>query len=86
MKFKRPKRSRTIAAERRTWESRCKGYRVIESHIPYAFGLYRGAQHLGYSDLYYAMLSTIDGWSIISRHRRRNAAERACERHEQKHR
>lgn len=77
MQFKRAVKSRSLAAERRTWESRCRMYRVIESHIPYAFGLYRSSTHLGYNDIYYA---TYQG-GIISRHRKRHSAVKACNEH-----
>lgn len=85
MKFKRPTKSQTIAAERRTWESKCRNYRVIESHIPFAYDKWRRGIHLGYSDLYYATTLTASGWHIISKHRKRRAAERACENHEKDH-
>jgi len=86
MDFKRARKSRNIVAIRRTWESRCKHYRVIESHIPFAFGKYRGSLHLGYSDRYYATVLDVEGWSIISKHRKRKAAVRACNEHEKNHR
>jgi hypothetical protein len=83
MEFKRGLKSRSVAAERMTWESRCQRYRVIHSHIPYGFDKYRGEQHLGLPDVYYATVFTPSGWDIISIHRKRTAAQKACHDHQE---
>ena len=90
MEWKRCKKSKSLVADRRTWESRCRHYRVMESHITLAFGKYKGSVHLGYADVYYAMHSIPrdcgwdNWWEIISKHRKRSSAEKACVKHEQK--
>jgi len=65
-----PRRDTTLCAKRRHWYSRDKRYRVTESRS--LFGL---------PTIYYALV--LDGacWSIISRHRTREAAQEACEQH-----
>jgi hypothetical protein len=89
MEWMRCKKSRSMVADRRTWESRCRRYKVMESHITLAYGKYKGSVHCGYADVYYAMHSEPrDGgwenyWSILSKHRKRNSAEKACVKHEQ---
>lgn len=82
MDWKRGVKSRTVAAERTTWESRCGRYQVILSHIPYAYDQYRGSVHLGYSDIYYAVVKSFIGWDVIHKHLKRGSAERTCEKHE----
>jgi len=82
MEWMRAKKSKSLVAERVTWESRCRQYRVMLSHIPYAHGLYRGGTHLGYRDRVYAMYFN----DIISTHWKKGAAVKACEAHEKNHR
>ena len=72
-------------AERTTWDSKCREYRVIKSHIPYAYGQYRGSEHLGYEDIFYAMHYS-GAWDIISKHRKRLSAMKACYEHEKHNR
>ena len=82
MQWKRCKKSKSLVADRNTWESRCQRYRVMQSHIPLAYGKYRGTVHLGYGDIYYALYLT-STWDIISKHQKKKPAEKACENHEQ---
>ena len=90
MECMRCKKSESLVAERKTWESRCRRYRVMESHITLAYGKYKGSVHLGYNDVYYAMHSIPrdngwdNYWEIISKHRKKRTAAKACEDHEQK--
>ena len=81
MEFKRAVKSTSIVAERKTWESRCGRYRVMESHIPLAYDKYKAGKHLGYADRYYALHLTYS-WNIIDIYYKRGPAERACEKHE----
>jgi hypothetical protein len=82
MEFKRAVKSESLVAERKTWESRCGRYRVMESHIPLAFGKFKAGKHLGYADRYYALHLTYT-WDIIDIYFKRGPAERACEKHEE---
>jgi hypothetical protein len=61
----------------------------MESHIFLAYGKYKGSVHLGYSDIYFALNLEVgsdlwdESWQILSKHRKRRSAEKACENHEQ---
>jgi len=84
MQFKRAVKTKSLVAERATWESRCGRYRVMQSHIPLAYGVYKGGVHQGYRDTFYA-LHLAGRWDIISIHRKRQPAERACDAHQTEH-
>lgn len=64
---------------RRIWESRCGWYRVVHSRCLY--GPRRGKQAI--PDVFYAMKLVVTSgrtcWEVISRHRQRGTAVRACE-------
>ena len=81
---KRPKKTTSMVAERKTWRSKCKHYQVMQSHIPFAYDKFKNGKRLGYSDRYYAMYH-VGTWEIISKHTKRRAAERACREHEKRH-
>lgn len=65
LSWMRAKRDETICARRRTWESRCHDYLVIESVGKFS--------EMGTT--YYALHND----EIIGRHRKRVLAERTCE-------
>jgi hypothetical protein len=60
----------TDCARRRIWLSRCGEYRVVESRS--LFGL---------PTVYYAQIQQGGCWDVLSRHRKRGRAERACRAH-----
>lgn len=68
LEWKRATRDETSLCHRRTWHSRCGGYRV-EEHRPKLTTIF--------CTTYYA----IAGLKILGRHRVRSAAEKDCERH-----
>lgn len=73
IKFKkRARRDTTATARRRIWDDLDRSYRIIET-----------VSLLGLPTIYYAMLRdrAHGGWSIISRHRKRSRAIRACNSH-----
>ncbi len=73
IEWKRAKKDETDCAFRRTWVSRCGRYSVVESISKFTDG----------GDIYYALRALPnDGWMIISRHRRRGPAEKACEKYD----
>ena len=73
---KRCKTDVTIVSNRKIWETKCGRYKVIFSQIRYG----RGPN--GIPDTYYA-ISLKDGQeSIISRHRKKGPAMRACEKYD----
>jgi hypothetical protein len=76
------KRARVVTGvthRRRIWESQCGWYRVVHSHCLY--GPRKGRQAI--PDVCYAMkLVVVSGrtcWEVISQHRERGPAVRACE-------
>lgn len=77
---KRGRVHETAVARRTVWVSRCGGYRVVRSH-------YTVGQRNGYADMFYAEVAGAgagigaSGWQVISRHRKRRAAEAACQKH-----
>ncbi len=60
-------------ANRKIWGSKCGEYRVVFSQIRYG----RGPK--GIPDTYYAMKLDGDCWTIISKHRKKSTAMKACE-------
>jgi len=68
IEWKRARRDETDLAHRRIWQSRCGRYEVVESV----------GKFTDMGTMYYAILLPC---TIISRHRFRNPAENACERH-----
>jgi len=70
---RRPTRTTTLTARKRTWESLCGRYRVVEAKSLY-----------GLPTIWYAMfrvgLSSCT-WDIISRHRAGPAALASCRKH-----
>ncbi|MHC4121602.1 MAG: hypothetical protein ACYSWO_29365 [Planctomycetota bacterium] len=77
---KRCKREDTEIAERRSWYTKCKSFKVEESNIRYGRGKDANGQALGYPIIYRAMAKReLGGWYIISEHRKRTAAIKAVE-------
>jgi len=74
-----PKRCRidqTSTSRRRIWQSRCGRFRVVHSRC--LFGRRTGRQTI--HDVFYAEVHDEFGWSVISKHRNRERAIRACQR------
>lgn len=73
----RSKKEQSLVADHRVWESRCGLYKVVFSQIRYGRGL--GKKSI--PDVYYAMsrLDKNDSYGIISKHRKKNPAIKACE-------
>ena len=76
------KRARVVVGathRRRTWESRCGWYRIVHSRCLY--GPRKGRQAI--ADVWYATKLVVESgsacWEVISRHRQRGPAARACE-------
>ena len=71
---------------RRTWESRCGWYRIVHSRC--LFGPRKGRQAI--ADVWYATKLVVESgsacWEVISRHRQRGPAVRACEKDAQEKR
>ena len=72
LEWMRAKKDETELSKRRTWESRCRQYKVQECAGKFA--------EMG--TVVYAIAN--DGPRIISRHIRRSAAEKACEKFERR--
>lgn len=72
--WKRARRDETMTSKRRTWESRCKRYKVQES-----------VSKFGMPTTYFAVHNGPDGEEIIKRHKKRGPAEKSCEKHRVKH-
>ena len=74
---KRCVKDQTAVSDRKIWETKCGRFRVVFSHIRYGGGVL--------PDSFLAMeLEIVPGlehpvWGIISRHRKREKAEEACE-------
>jgi len=64
-------------ARRRIWQSRCGRYRVVHSQC--VLGPRNGPDAV--PDVWYALVRQAGQWRLISRHRRRGPAERACLKH-----
>ncbi len=62
--------------KRRIWRSKCCRYRVVHSHCEYG-------DKDSLADVWYAMVFDAMNhmWDIISRHRKRQPAFKACETH-----
>ena len=74
---KRCRKDQTMSADRKIWETRCGKYRLIFSHIRYGEGIL--------PDVWYALELDNGYWEIISKHRKKNTAQKACEKkHKQK--
>ena len=71
---KRGKNESTDMADRMSWYTTCKQYKVEESKIKY------GGKN-GYPTTYRAMRLDGERWVIISKHRTRPAAIKAVEKH-----
>lgn len=69
LEWKRGKRADTDMSKRMIWASRCGRYQVMESISNYSL-----------PTSYYAMRETLS--SVISTHKTRKAAERACDDHD----
>lgn len=79
---KRAKRDETQVSERRTWNTRCGHYKVVETNIKYGRSSDRHGNYNGYPVYHLAMRLTDpekDIWQIISEHRTRVAAVKQCE-------
>ena len=70
---KRPKRDETDVADRSIWLSKCKQYRIVRS--VYLFGKIPDTWYAAHYD------AATGVWDTISRHRRKSAALKACEKH-----
>src|SRR5208283_5984242 len=75
---KRPRRDQTIAADRKLWTSKCRQYRVAFSRCRYGPRDERGLPDVCYAQHFDKEFGV---WDVLSRHRIRNAAERACQAH-----
>lgn len=69
LEWMRAKKDETTCANRRTWESRCRRYKVQESV----------GKFIDMETVYYALWLRSVGWEILSRHRKRSTAAAACE-------
>ena len=78
---KRPRRDQTIAADRKLWTSKCRRYRVTFSRCRYGPRDERGIPDVCYAQYFDQEFGV---WDVLSRHRSRRAAERACQRHARK--
>lgn len=65
-------RSTRYAGHRRIWPSACGIYRVVWRDEAYGVAL---------PPQYHAMVRDGEAWHLLSRHRRKQAAQAACERH-----
>lgn len=72
--WKRGKSDTTLVSKRMIWETKCKQYRVVKSKIIYG----------DLSIIYYAMINNNGLWDIISKHRKKSTAQKACEQHYKK--
>jgi hypothetical protein len=75
---KRPRQDQTIAADRKLWTSKCRQYRVALSRCRYGPHDERGIPDVCYAQHFDQEFGV---WDVLSKHRNRNAAERACQRH-----
>ena len=75
---KRPRRDQTIAADRKLWTSKCRQYRVAFSRCRYGPHDERGIPDVCYAQHFDQEFGV---WDVLSRHRSRNAAAKACQRH-----
>ena len=75
---KRPRRDQTIAADRKLWTSKCRQYRVAFSRCRYGPHDERGIPDVCYAQHFDKEFGV---WDVLSRHRSRNAAAKACQRH-----
>ena len=64
-----------MISDRKIWETKCGRYKVVFSQVRYG----RGPN--GIPDTYYAIERGDDWESIISKHRNKNPAMKACEKH-----
>ena len=72
---KRCRKDSTIISDRKIWETKCGMYKVVFSQIRFGKG------PDGIPDTYYAICMDEDGEKIISKHRKKGPAEKACEKH-----
>jgi hypothetical protein len=72
---KRCRKDSTVTSDRKIWETKCGRYKVVFSQV--RFG--RGPN--GIPDTYYAIERGESWESIISKHRKKNPAMKACEKH-----
>jgi len=79
--YKRMKREDSAIADRKVWRSRCGRYRVEEVDIRYGRGTNRAGVLLGYPIYFRAMIKRPLGWDIVSEHRKRAAAFKQLEYH-----
>lgn len=66
----------TAASARRIWRSRCGRFRVVQSGC--LFGPRTGRQSI--PKVFYAEVHDAFGWSVISKHRGKQHAVKACRR------
>lgn len=67
--LRRAKCDQTLVASRKIWESHCRRYKVIHSRP-----LFRGLP-----EMFYAVRCDESGETIISKHRKKTPAFKACE-------
>ncbi len=78
---KRMRREDSAIADRKVWRSRCGKYRVEEVDIRYGRGTNKAGVPLGYPIYFRAMIKCPLGWNIVSEHRKRTAAFKQLEYH-----
>lgn len=66
MTFRRGRRADTVAGQRMIWLSICGRYRIERSSVPALPVIWRACRLVE------------DRWEMLSRHRTRRGAERAC--------
>lgn len=74
LQWKKGRSETTSLSKRMIWETRCKCYRAVKSKIIYG-------------DLpvtYYAMIHRNGIWDVLSKHRKKHTAQKACENHAKK--
>jgi len=78
--MKRCKREDNKYAERRSWYTVCKLYKIEESNIRYGRGKDKNGNLLGYPISYRAMVKRrVGGWYILSENKTFSAAKKVVE-------
>ena len=72
---KRAKKDNTDVSNRRIWGTKCNKYRVVESKIIF------GDLPVKYYAMRLVLVRDKECWSIISKHKTQNAANKACQKH-----
>lgn len=74
LQWKKGRSDNTEISNRMIWESRCKRYRAMKSKIVYG----------DLPVVFYAMINKDGFWDILSKHRKKSTAQKACEKHAKK--